>query len=213
MLNAHADLHIASFRQSTVNGTVMPMNTRQVTLVIGNVSDRSRTKALAQAIADALAERLPIQLRVLEIHQIAPSIGVGTLSQDLPPAGRAAVQAIENADLVIAVTPVYKGSYSGLFKHLFDLVHPEALVDRPVLLAANGGSPRHALVVDHQLRPLFAFFRALTVPSAIYATESDFDGYTVGSEALQARIAEAVDQAARLLLSRREEPAPLRAAA
>jgi FMN reductase len=82
-----------------------------------------------------------------------------------------------------------------------------------VLLAANGGSPRHALVVDHQLRPLFAFFRALTVPSAIYATESDFDGYTVDSEALQARIAEAVDQAARLLLSRREEPAPLRAAA
>jgi FMN reductase len=189
------------------------MNTRQVTLVIGNVSDRSRTKVLAQAIADALAERLPIQLRVLEIHQIAPTIGVGTLSQDLPPAGRTAVQTIENADLVIAVTPVYKGSYSGLFKHLFDLVHPEALVDRPVLLAANGGSPRHALVVDHQLRPLFAFFRALTVPSAVYACESDFDGYTVGSEGLQARIAEAVDQAARLLLSRREEPVPLRAAA
>ncbi|MDZ5458054.1 FMN reductase [Azohydromonas lata] len=189
------------------------MNTRQVTLVIGNVSERSRTKALAQAIADALAQRLPIQLRVLEIHQLAPSIGVGTLTQELPPAGRAAVQAIENADLVIAVTPVYKGSYSGLFKHLFDLVHPEALVDRPVLLAANGGSPRHALVVDHQLRPLFAFFRALTVPSAVYACESDFDGYAVGSDALQQRIAEAVDQAARLLLSRREAAVPLREAA
>lgn len=189
------------------------MSTHQVTLVVGNVSERSRTKALAQAIADALAQRLPMQLRVLEIHQLAPAIGVGTLAQELPPAGRAAVQAIENADLVIAVTPVYKGSYSGLFKHLFDLVHPEALVGRPVLLAATGGGPRHALVVDHQLRPLFAFFRALTVPSAVYACESDFDGYAVGSEALQQRIDEAVDQAARLLLSRREEAAPLRAVA
>lgn len=213
MLNTHAFLHNASFRSGSVAGTVEAMNTRQVTLVIGNVSERSRTKALAQAIADALAQRLPIQLRVLEIHQLAPSIGVGTLTQELPPAGRAAVQAIENADLVIAVTPVYKGSYSGLFKHLFDLVHPEALVDRPVLLAANGGSPRHALVVDHQLRPLFAFFRALTVPSAVYACESDFEGYAVGSDALQQRIAEAVDQAARLLLSRREAAVPLREAA
>lgn len=189
------------------------MNTRQVTLVIGNVSERSRTKALALAIADALAARLPIQLRVLEIHAIAPAIGLGLSTQELPPAGRAAVQAIENADLVIAVSPVYKGSYSGLFKHLFDLVHPEALVDRPVLLAANGGSLRHALVVDHQLRPLFAFFRALTVPSAVYASESDFDGYTLNSEALHARIDEAVDQAARLLQSRQQAPVLLRAAA
>ncbi|OYU96670.1 MAG: FMN reductase, partial [Burkholderiales bacterium PBB5] len=122
------------------------MSHYNVTVVIGNPGDKSRTKALALAIAEALAEALPD--------------------------GRS----IESADLVIAATPVYKGSYTGLFKHLFDLVDPNALVGRPVLLAANGGSERHALVVDHQLRPLFAFFRALTVPSAVYAAEADFDG-------------------------------------
>jgi FMN reductase len=90
---------------------------------------------------------------------------------------------------------VYKGSYTGLFKHLFDLVAPDSLVGCPVLLAANGGSDRHALVVDHQLRPLFAFFRALTVPSAVYAAEADFDGYTLDSVAVHARIDEAVGQA------------------
>jgi FMN reductase len=98
-----------------------------------------------------------------------------------------------------------------LFKHLFDLVGPEALVGTPVLLAANGGSDRHALVVDHQLRPLFAFFRALTVPSAVYAAESDFEGYTLRSTALEARIDEAVAQASGLL-TRRVEAQPALAA-
>ena len=175
------------------------MSHARITVVIGNTSDRSRTKALALAIAEGLQQALPVQLTVLEIHQLAPHIATtGAPSPD----GAAAVQAIESADLVVAVTPVYKGSYSGLFKHLFDLVGPEALVDTPVLLAANGGSDRHALVVDHQLRPLFAFFRALTVPSAVYASEADYEGYTVRSPALQARIAEAVGQAARLLAGR-----------
>jgi FMN reductase len=109
------------------------------------------------------------------------------------------LRAIESADLIVAATPVYKGSYTGLFKHLFDLLDPDALVGRPVLLAANGGSDRHALVVDHQVRPLFAFFRALTLPSAVYASENDFDGYTLRSGALLARIDEAVHQAAQQL--------------
>lgn len=106
------------------------------------------------------------------------------------------------ADLIVAVTPVHKGSYSGLFKHLFDLVDHEALVGRHILLAANGGSHRHALVVDHQLRPLFAFFRALAVPSAIYAAEADYAGYTIEPGPLRERIDEAAAQAAALLLAR-----------
>ncbi len=189
------------------------MSQHHITLVIGNVNDRSRTKVLAQALADALSAALPIQLTVLEIAALTPVIGVTSNPQELAPAGRLAVQAIENADLVVAVSPVYKGSYSGLFKHLFDLVSPDALVDRPVLLAANGGSDRHALVVDHQLRPLFSFFRALTVPSAVYASEADFDGYTLKDGPLRARIAEAVGQAVQLLRARRASGQPLRAVA
>ena len=78
------------------------------------------------------------------------------------------------ADALIVGSPVYKGSYTGLFKHLFDFVEPEALAGKPVILTATGGGPRHALVVEHSLRPLFGFFTALTIPTAIYASDQDF---------------------------------------
>jgi FMN reductase len=191
------------------------MSHYNIAVVIGNPSDKSRTKVLALALADALAAALPghlqLQRQVLQIAQLAPHITVG--GQGLPAEGAAAVRAIESADLVIAATPVYKGSYTGLFKHLFDLVGPDALVGRPVLLAATGGSDRHALVVDHQLRPLFGFFRALTVPSAVYASDADFEGYVLNSDNLRARIQEAAGQAATLLAARAPAVQHLRAAA
>lgn len=184
------------------------MSKTRIVVIVGNPSAKSRTKVLAQAIAARLAEglagHLAIQLQTFEIAQLAPHLVASGWPAELPAEGAAAVRAIEAADLVVAATPVYKGSYTGLFKHLFDLVDPDALVGRPVLLAANGGSDRNALVVDHQLRPLFAFFRALTVPSAVYAAESDFEGYTIRSSALQERIAEAVAQAVTLVVRRVE---------
>lgn len=183
-----------------------------IAVVIGNPSTTSRTKVLALALADALTAALPTHVRpsqqVLEIARLAPHITTGGWGQDLPPEAAAAVRSIETADLVIAATPVYKGSYTGLFKHLFDLVGPDALVGRPVLLAATGGSDRHALVVDHQLRPLFGFFRALTVPSAVYASDADFDGHVLKSGALQVRIQEAATQGAALLAARLATAAP-----
>ncbi len=188
-----------------------------IAVVIGNPSATSRTKVLALALADALVAALPAhlrpQLQVLEIARLAPQITGGGWAKDLPAEGAAAVRTIETADLVIAATPVYKGSYTGLFKHLFDLVAPDALVGRPVLLAATGGSDRHALVVDHQLRPLFGFFRALTVPSAVYASDADFEGYALRSDNLRARIQEAAEQAATLLATRSPLALPLRAVA
>lgn len=185
----------------------------RITLVIGNTGERSRTKVLAQAIGDALAAALPVTLQVVEVWKLAPQIGPALTPQGLPDEAAAALRAIASADLLVAVTPVYKGSYTGLFKHLFDLLAPDALVGRPVLLAANGGSDRHALVVDHQLRPLFGFFRALTVPSAVYAAEADFDGYVLTGAGLQARIAEAVQQAQALLAHRAPAQDVLREAA
>lgn len=186
------------------------MRQLHVTVVVGSPSENSRTRVLALAIADAIAAAVPVAVQVLEIARLAPHIGVSVNPADLSAEGKSALRAIETADLVIAASPVYKGSYSGLFKHLFDLVDPNALVGRLVLLAATGGSDRHALAVDHQLRPLFAFFRALTVPSAVYATEADFDGGAIGSPALKARIEEAVGQAVGLL---RAAADPLLAAA
>ena len=92
-------------------------------------------------------------------------------------------------------SPVYRASFTGLFKHLFDFVGQYELVGKPVLLAATGGGERHALMIEHQLRPLFAFFQALTLPLGVYASDTDFQRYTITSEVLRQRIALAADRA------------------
>ncbi|WP_181008696.1 NAD(P)H-dependent oxidoreductase, partial [Streptomyces sp. SM12] len=84
--------------------------------------------------------------------------------------------AVTSADALIAVTPVYNASYSGLFKSFFDLVDPTALAGTPVIVAATGGTPRHSLVLDHAMRPLFGYLRALTVPTGVYAATADWGG-------------------------------------
>ena len=108
--------------------------------------------------------------------------------------------AVEAADALIVGTPVYRASFTGLFKHFFDFVEQTALVDVPVLLAASGGSDRHALVLEHQLRPLFSFFQAQTLPIGVYATDRDFTPeYTVKSEQLSDRVTLAVARALPIL--------------
>ena len=104
------------------------------------------------------------------------------------------LSAIENADVLVAASPVYKASYTGLFKHLFDLLDPKALEGRHVLLAATGGSDRHALVIEHQLRPLFSFFGAHILPVSIYAVNCDFENSGELAPSIVPRIARAVDQ-------------------
>ncbi len=173
-----------------------PLN---IVAVSGGAYRPSRTLVLAEAILAGLAERVPATFRFVELSEIARPLG-GALSRDeLPAAVEEQVRAIENADLLVVASPVYRGAYPGLLKHLFDLVGMEALVDTPVLLAATGGSPLHALVIDHQLRPLFSFFQAVTLPIGVYATEGDFSDYRIASEALKARIRLAVERAVPLL--------------
>jgi FMN reductase len=171
----------------------------KITAIVGSTSSPSRTRALVDAIVVSLGSALDIEVTWVELSSLARHIGPVVSPNALPPEGQAAIAAIEQADLVIAASPVYKGSYSGLFKHLIDFVHPEALVGRPVLLAATGGSDRHALMVDQELRPLFGFFRSHTVPSAVFASDADFKGHHLVSDALLTRIHESTKQAAALL--------------
>ena len=108
------------------------------------------------------------------------------------------LSAIETSDVLVVATPVYKASYTGLFKHLFDLIDPKVLEGRPVLLAATGGSDRHALVIEHQLRPLFAFFGAHALPAGLYATNADFISSDQLAVATEARISRTRRSARRL---------------
>lgn len=171
----------------------------KVVAVSGSIQKPSRTLVLVEELLAALGEVVPLEAQVIEIGALARDFGAVLVRSELPASVQAQLQLIESADLVIAASPVYRASYTGLFKHLFDFVHHEALIDKPVLLAATGGSDRHALVIDHQLRPLFSFFQARTLPIGVYASEQDFQGYEIGSAALRERIALAVSRAAPLL--------------
>ncbi|MCE4053890.1 FMN reductase [Pseudomonas sp. Au-Pse12] len=169
-----------------------PLN---VVALSGGTWRPSRTLVLTQALLAELSGHLSFNSHLIELGDIARPVGAALSRQELPAEVEAELQAIENADLLIVAAPVYRGSYPGLLKHLFDL---NALIDTPVLLAATGGSERHALVLDHQLRPLFSFFQALTLPIGVYATEADFSDYQITSDLLRARIQLAAERAAPL---------------
>ena len=171
----------------------------RITALVGSTSTQSRTQVLVDAIVKALATQVAVDVKLVELSKLGTRFGAAVLKDQLDAPALSALDQIEQADLVIAASPVYKGSYTGLFKHVIDFIDINALVDTPVILAATGGGDRHALVVEHQLRPLFGFFRAHTIPTAVYASEAELAGYEVSSLALQERINEAAAQAASVL--------------
>ncbi|WP_375451255.1 FMN reductase [uncultured Devosia sp.] len=160
----------------------------------GSSSAPSRTKSLVETIVATTADRTGARGTVYDLVDIHPSLGATLDARQAPPDLVALIDTITNADALVVGSPVYKGTYTGLFKHLFDLIDPKALKDKPVVLTATGGSERHALVVDHGLRPLFAFFSADILSTGIYATEADFADYLPASVNLKARVERVVDE-------------------
>jgi FMN reductase len=181
--------------------------TLKIVAVSGGLQRPSRTLALVEQLLEGFTDALPAQTRLVELGEIAPRFGNVLQRAKLPADIEQVLRDIETADLLLVASPIFRGTYTGLFKHLFDFVHQDALVDVPVLLAATGGSERHALAIDHQLRPLFAFFQAQTLPIGVYGTDKEFDSYRVAGDALRARIALAVERALPLLHRRLEAKA------
>lgn len=172
--------------------------------VSGGLQRPSKAAALAQHLLDLIAAEIPCERHLVELGPLAPQLAGAVWRSQLPDPVAQALAVVEQADVLVVATPVYRGAYTGLFKHFFDFIHQDALVDKPVLLAATGGSERHALVIDHQLRPLFSFFQARTLPLGVYATDSDFVEYRLHSEPLMQRARLAVRRALPLVdLTRR----------
>jgi FMN reductase len=178
------------------------MTLLRTVVVSGSSSAPSRTLTLAQDILAAVQNEVPVEPHVIDIAQVGSDLGRALARRDLSPGAERALQLVETADILIAATPVYRGSYTGHFKHLFDLVDQNALIDTPVILAATGGSDKHCLVIEHQLRPLFGFLQSYTVPVGVYASHADFENGQVRSEIVLARIVTAARQAVSLVRSR-----------
>jgi FMN reductase len=162
----------------------------------GSLSRPSRTRALVSAAVKSTAERTGRYGAVYDLRDFGTSLGSATVIGDLDTDARVVVERILNAEALVVGTPVYKGSYTGLFKHLFDLIEPAALKDKPILLTATGGGDRHALVIEHQIRPLFGFFEAATIATGVYASSADFKDGELSSPELLTRLETATRQLA-----------------
>lgn len=180
---------------------------KKIVALTGNLSRPSRTRALAEVLAQRIAQQVPAQVEIIDISYLAVDLGHATSFNSIPASITRAHQQIEDADLIVLASPVYKASYSGLFKHFLDLLDPAALRGKVAVLAATGGSDRHALVIDHQLRPLASFFETVTVPAGVYVKDADFVNYALQldkQEEVRKRIDLVVGQAAGLLEQKAE---------
>ncbi|CRX67314.1 FMN reductase [Stenotrophomonas sp. BSUC-16] len=187
----------------------MPSSQRplRIVAVSGGLQRPSRAATLAEHLLGLIGDNMRSEQQLIELGELAPQLAGALWRSQLPEVVERQLVAVERADVLVVSTPVYRGSYTGLFKHFFDFIDQDALVDTPILLAATGGSDRHALVIDHQLRPLFSFFQARTLPLGVYATDRDFAEGRVHNEALIQRARLAVQRAMPLLaLSNRRAP-------
>lgn len=169
------------------------MSAKKLAVVTAGLSQPSSTRLLADRLAEATVEAatldgVEVEVTVVELRDIAQDITNNLLTGF--PSGRLqeAIDAVAGADALIAVTPIFSASYSGLFKSFFDVIDNTALEGLPTTLAATGGSARHSLALEHEMRPLFSYLRAVTLPTAVFAASEDWGSGADGVSALPSRV-------------------------
>lgn len=176
-------------------------NHRRVVVISAGLSVPSSTRLLADLIGEATeravgARGSEVEVSYVELrplaHALADHMVTGFPTGELADA----IAAVKSADALVAVTPVFAASYSGLFKTFFDVLENGALDGKPVLIGATAGTARHSLVLEHALRPLFAYLHAVVVPTAVFAATDDF-GVSAGSATeIEGSLQKRVDRAA-----------------
>ncbi|MEU2178076.1 FMN reductase [Nocardia sp. NPDC019219] len=174
----------------------------RIAVVSAGLSQPSSTRLLADRLAAATGTALSthagdVTFDVVEVREHARDLADNLLTGFAPGGLRATIDSVTGADGLIAVTPIFNASYSGLFKTFFDVLEPESLAGMPVLLGATGGSARHSLALEHALRPMFSYLRAVVAPTAVYAASEDWASAT--AEGLRVRIDRAATEFAAML--------------
>jgi FMN reductase len=188
------------------------MSRRTIAVVSGGLRQPSSTLLLAHRLAEATAASLrergiDVDVQVVELrehaHDLTNTLLTGFASADL----QRAIDTVVQADGVIAVTPIFSGSYSGLFKNFFDVLQQGSLAGMPVLIGATAGTARHTLALEHAVRPLFAYLHSVVVPTSVFGATEDF-GATSSEQAsddvppLQVRVERAAGELADLVAAR-----------
>jgi len=159
---------------------------RTLAVVSAGTSDPSTTTMLANRVADKAAQiatqqGIELRIRFVDLRALAEDITTALVTQHVSPALQSASDIMRDADAVVASTPVYKAGASGLFTAFFQVLDNDLLIGTPVVLGATAGSPRHALVIDDQLRGLFAYLRTITVPTGLFAAPDDWTSREFGA--------------------------------
>jgi FMN reductase len=157
----------------------------RLVVVSAGISDPSSTRLLADRVTQKSLDLLresgtPASVATIELGPLAVDIARATVSGFPGEQLQRAIEQVAGADAIVASTPIYKAGISGLFKSFVDLLDNDLLVAKPVLLAATAGTSRHALVIDEQMRPLFAYMRALGVPTSVFAAPEDWASTELG---------------------------------
>ncbi len=171
-----------------------------VAVVSAGLAQPSSTRLLADRLSEAVSHRLrsrgyDVLVEVVELRPLARPLADNLVTGFPGPELEAAVSTVTAADALIAVTPVFTASYSGLFKTFFDVLEKDALAGKPTLVAATAGTARHSLVLEHALRPLFTYLRAVVVPTAVFAATEDFGSGALSSGS-EGGLAQRIDRAA-----------------
>lgn len=164
---------------------------RRIAVVSAGLSQPSSTRLLADRLAEATVRALgargvDAEAEVVELRDIARDVTNNLVTGFPAPALERTIEWVTTADGLIAVTPIFTTSYSGLFKSFIDVLDPAALVDMPVLLGATGGSERHSLAIDYAMRPLFTYLHAQPVSTGVFAASSDWGRTAQGPDAADA---------------------------
>jgi len=189
---------------------------RRIAVVTAGLSQPSSSRVLADELATATRRRLaalepaapPAEVHVVELRALGHSL-VDNLLTGFPDARLGEeIKQVTTADGLIAVTPIFTASYNALFKAFFDVLETGALAGKPVLIGATGGTERHSLALEHALRPLFGYLRALVVPTAVYAASADFGAGGGDTAGLAGRIDRAAGELATLVSRLEPSAAP-----
>ncbi len=180
------------------------MSTRTLAVVHAGLSNPSSTRLLADRLTAATVAALQARgaeatVEVVDLRTHARDLAENLVTGFPDGSLRTAVETVSGADALIAVTPIFSASYSGLFKTFFDVLDKDALVGKPVLMGATAGSARHSLALEHAMRPLFAYLRAVTAPTGVFAASEDWAGSTGVDRALAGRIERAAGELADLV--------------
>jgi FMN reductase len=183
---------------------------RRIVALSAGLSQPSSTRLLADRLAEATRSELdgrgvPAEVRVVELRDVAHDVINAMLTGGVAsPALTEVIDAVTGADGLIAVTPLFTTTYSGLFKSFIDILDKESLTGVPVLLGATGGTPRHSLALEYSIRPLFTYLRADVATTSVFAATDDWAaGSTAGEPSpLPTRITRAGAEFARTIAAR-----------